>query len=217
MKMVILKILIDGIMLVLLLLTMAYHGLDYKLHEWLGLGLLGLFVIHNLLNWNWYKTLFKGRYTAVRILYTALNTLLFIAMTAAIITGIIDSIWVFNFLNLNPGKIVWKIHLSSGLLGFLLTAIHLGLNWGPVATLFRRKGLRNVFRVIARLTAGLVSVYGVYAFIIHKIGLKILMLARHTGLDFTQPLAFFIGDYIAVACLFACIGYCSSKRIRKYN
>jgi hypothetical protein len=205
------KVLVDAVMLILLLLTMAYHSLDYKVHEWLGISLLALFAAHNLLGAGWYRALFKGRYTAVRIFYTAVNSMLDVVMIIALTTGILDSIWVFRFLDLDPGKLVWKLHLSSGVLGFLLTAVHLGLHWGPVAALFRGRTARSA----ARFAAGLVSVYGVYAAIAHKLGPKILMLARHTGLDFTQPFVFFAADHIAVMCLFACIGHYAVKLMRR--
>ena len=56
-----------------------------------------LFVLHHILNLNWYKTLFKGKYSAVRILMTTINVLLFAAMVGMMISGIMLSREVFSF------------------------------------------------------------------------------------------------------------------------
>lgn len=65
-----LKIATDVIMTVLFLCMMAYHITGNKLHEWLGIILFALFILHHILNMKWYKGIFKGKYSAVRILST---------------------------------------------------------------------------------------------------------------------------------------------------
>lgn len=61
----ILRILVNAEMAVLIIPTMSYHITDYMIHEWLGLALFGLFVLHQLLNRNWYEMLFREKYTAI--------------------------------------------------------------------------------------------------------------------------------------------------------
>lgn len=40
-----------------------------SVHEWIGAGMFALFIAHQVCNLNWYKNLFRGRYTPpVRIL-----------------------------------------------------------------------------------------------------------------------------------------------------
>lgn len=48
------KILIDFLMTISLLFLMAYQITGQNLHEWLGAGMLVLFIIHNILNLKWY-------------------------------------------------------------------------------------------------------------------------------------------------------------------
>ena len=57
-------------------------------------------VIHHILNWKWYSSLFKGRYTIFRSLMTVVNILLFFAMAGMVVSGILLSREVFGFLNL---------------------------------------------------------------------------------------------------------------------
>ena len=63
---VIFKRSIDIVMYVLFLLLMGQCVLRGAAHEWLGIAVGVLFVLHNVLNYRWYKALFKGKYTALR-------------------------------------------------------------------------------------------------------------------------------------------------------
>jgi hypothetical protein len=69
----------------------------------LGVGLIILFIIHNILNWEWYKRLFKGKYSALRIIHTTINIFLVAEMLGLMISGVMLSRTVFAFLDLNGG------------------------------------------------------------------------------------------------------------------
>lgn len=55
------KVIIDFLMTILLLLLMVFQITGQKFHEWFGAGILVLFLAHNILNFKWYRSLFKGR------------------------------------------------------------------------------------------------------------------------------------------------------------
>ena len=74
------KMAVDLAMTVLLFLLMAYLLVGETAHEWLGLAMFLLFILHHVLNWRWYRSLFKGKYTPIRILQTLLNILLLASM-----------------------------------------------------------------------------------------------------------------------------------------
>ena len=74
------KIILDIIMTILLIVVMGYHLWSNFVHEWLGVILCLLFIWHHIWNRKWYTTLFKGKYTPVRIFQIVINTCLFIAM-----------------------------------------------------------------------------------------------------------------------------------------
>ena len=67
------KIVIDAGMIILVLLQMAYHLIGDSLHEWLGIMLFVLLILHNILDRKWYSGLFKGKYTPIRFFHTAIN------------------------------------------------------------------------------------------------------------------------------------------------
>lgn len=71
-----LKIFVDFAMLACFLLLFALPATGVFTHEVLGSFLFVLFLLHNALNYRWYKALFKGRYGAERILRTSVNAAL---------------------------------------------------------------------------------------------------------------------------------------------
>ena len=57
----IIKLAVDVLMTLALLFLMGYHLWGEALHEWVGAGMLLLFIVHHILNEHWHKTLFKGK------------------------------------------------------------------------------------------------------------------------------------------------------------
>lgn len=61
---------VDMAMIVLLPMLMAYSLIGEKLHEIIGTILFALFIVHHVLNRQWYKAIFNGKYTPRRIFQT---------------------------------------------------------------------------------------------------------------------------------------------------
>ena len=97
------KLAVDLLMTVVLLFLMGYQLWGDAAHEWAGAGMLVLFIAHHLLNLNWHKGLFRGKYTAARILMNVIDLALFIAMFCLMASGIIMSRHVFAFLPIDSG------------------------------------------------------------------------------------------------------------------
>lgn len=70
---------VDVCMTVLLLFLMAYQVTGEVLHEWIGMGMTVLVIIHQILNRKWYGALFKGKYNPYRIVTTVINAILLLA------------------------------------------------------------------------------------------------------------------------------------------
>ena len=69
----VIKKIVDALMSVLLLCLMAYQVTGETLHEWGGIAMTVLLIVHHILNFKWYKSLFKGRYNACRIVTVIVN------------------------------------------------------------------------------------------------------------------------------------------------
>ena len=59
---------IDILMTVVLLLLMAMQVTQQQLHEYIGIGMFVLVIAHHILNRKYYISIFKGKYTPVRVL-----------------------------------------------------------------------------------------------------------------------------------------------------
>lgn len=208
-------------MTVTLLLLMAYSLVGEAAHEWLGIGMFVLFIVHHVLNSKWSKNLLKGKYTPYRMLQTALVVLILITMLGSMVSGIVLSRYALSFLPISSGQ-SWArtVHMLSAYWGFVFMSLHLGLHWnmmvGMAGKLFQNPSV--VRKRIAWAIGLLIAGYGVYAFMRREIGSYLLLQNQFVFFDFSEPLGFFLLDYVAVMGLFVLSGYYLAyilKRMRK--
>ena len=125
------KVCIDIAMTLGLLFLMGYHLWGDTAHEWVGAGIFVLFIPHHILNWLWWAGLFKGKYSAVRILQVVIDLLTLAAMLGLMVSAVILSNNVFAFLHIRGHmSFARRLHMAAAYWGFLLMAAHLGLHWG---------------------------------------------------------------------------------------
>lgn len=202
------KIAVDAAMTLGMLLLMAYSLVGEAAHEWIGMGMLVLFVLHHVLNRRWIGALPKGRYSPFRILQTALAALIFLSMIGSMGSGIVLSRYVFAFLPKHGGyAFAEKVHMLCAYWGFVLMSLHLGLHWNMLLAM-AKKHLKpdKVCALVLRLAGYLFAAYGVYAFVRRDIGIYLLLKSHFVFFDFTEPIAFFLLDYLAVMGLFLFAG-----------
>lgn len=118
---------LDIIMTMLLLLLMCYPTMDSQIHEILGVTMIVCFIIHHILNRQWYHSLFKGHYPLLRKIIVIINTLLFIDLILVFISGLTISD-IFPFFNFIRASTARRLHMSLTHWSFILMAIHLGLH-----------------------------------------------------------------------------------------
>ncbi|MDR2842702.1 MAG: DUF4405 domain-containing protein [Spirochaetaceae bacterium] len=207
----ILKMSLDLCMTVIMLFLMAYHLTGDAVHEWLGVSMFVLFIIHNILNFNWYKNLLKGKYTVFRIMQTVINLSVFMCMMCLMISGIIMSSHVFAFLNISRGTSFARIiHLVASHWGFVLMFIHLGLHWGMIMGMMKKalKLKPSVVRtIILRIVAFAIAAYGVYNFIKYDFISYLFLKSMFVFFDYEQALSLFLANYFSMLGLFVFIGY----------
>lgn len=213
----ILKIIVDIGMTVVLLFLMTYALIGEATHEWLGIGMFGLFITHHILNRKWSRCIFKGKYTLFRIWQTVLVIGTLIAMVGSMYGGVILSKRVLSFLPIIDGlAFAREIHMVSVYWGFVLMSLHLGLHWSMMVGMAKRfvKELSPTGRWVLRWIATLIAGYGVYAFIRRKIGLYMFLQNKYVFFNFEESLIFFLVDYIAVMVLFVWVSHYFTKVLR---
>ncbi|MCR4750730.1 MAG: hypothetical protein K5852_00380 [Eubacterium sp.] len=126
---IIIKRIVDAAMTVLLLLLMAYQVTGERAHEWIGMGMTALVIIHQILNRKWYGALFKGKYNPYRTVTTALNILLLLSFALTAFCGMSMSGYAVPFLyGMAPVSFVRRMHLSMSHWSFVLMGLHLGMH-----------------------------------------------------------------------------------------
>ena len=126
-KNMIIKRIVDAVMTVLLLLLMAYQVTGEMAHEWIGMGMTVLVIIHQILNRKWYGALFKGKYNPYRSITTVLNILLIASFALTAFCGMSMSGYAVPFLyGMAPVSFVRRMHLSMSHWAFVLMGLHLG-------------------------------------------------------------------------------------------
>ena len=190
---------LDVLMTAALFFLMGYQFWGETAHEWIGAGMLVLFVVHQVLNRSWYKNLFRGRYTPMRTLQCLVNVLTLAAMLALMYSGITMSRHVFAFLPIRGGlMLARRLHL--------LMSLHLGLHWGVVCRLAAKKrSPKRKYQAAGLIISLLIAVYGVRVFIKRNFLTYLFLRSEFVFLDYEEPKLKFFLDCLALMglCVFA--------------
>lgn len=197
------KMTIDFLMTVLLLFLMAFQITGQKLHEWIGAGMLVLFVTHNFLNFRWYGSLFKGKYRLLRIVQTLINISLLLTMLCLGFSGIVMSRYAFAVFSIKgPMATARTMHLSASYWGFVLMSVHAGLHFSMVLGMFGKllngKGKSGIMIWILRGIAFLSAGYGLYLFIRKNLLSYMFLKVQFAFFDFEQSAAVVLLEYLAI-------------------
>lgn len=214
------KIVVDILMTIALLLLMAFHITGEQPHEWIGAGAFVLFITHHILNWSWVKNLNRGKYSAYRIVQLVMNLLLFFCMLGIMLSGIILSRHVFAFLPISGGTAFARtLHHVCAYCGYTLMSVHIGQHWGMMLGMMRRAAGTTMAskkrRILLRVLALLLAVYGAYTFIARQFPKYMFNRIEYTFFDYTQPAVIFFFDYIAIMALFVCLGHYAMRWIQR--
>ena len=150
------KMLVDVCITVLLLCLMAYQVTGEALHEWFGIGMTVLLILHHLLNIRWYAALFKGKYNAYRTLTTIVNTLLLASIALTAVCGMSLSSQAVPFLyGFLPVSFARRFHLAMSFWSFALMGLHLGLHLPAMTARIKPgKGAKAVLICVFTCAAG---------------------------------------------------------------
>lgn len=212
-----LKIGVDTGMTAALLFLMPYELVGQTAHEWLGIGIFILFLLHHILNRQWGRNMQKGSYTPLRIWQTLLVALLLVFMAGSMVSGIILSRHVLSFLPINGGRsMARKLHMLSAYWGFVLMGLHLGFHWSMMLGMAEKAlGKPSAIRTwLLRILGLVIAGYGAFAFVKREIGNYMLLKILFVFFDFEEPLIWFLLDYAAVMGLFVFIGHYLTKLIK---
>ena len=176
------RMIVDGGMNLVLLCLMAYQITGEKWHEWFGIGMTLLLILHHILNIRWYSSLFIGKYNAYRTATTAMNMFLLISIALTAVCGMSMSAYAVPFLyGILPLSFARQFHLAMSYWSFVLMGIHLGFH---IPAMTAGLKLSDKAKKAVSAVSFLISVIGLWRFFANGIP---------GYLFFRTPFAFF--DY----------------------
>ena len=216
----IVKIVVDVWMTLLLLFLMGYQLWGESAHEWAGAGMLILFLAHHVLNRNWYKNLFKGRYMPMRVFQVLVDMLLLAAMAAQMYSGIAMSRHVFAFLPVDGGMaLARRLHILGAYWGFVLMSVHLGMHWNMFSGMAGKRTGKAVpskhHSLLLFLTGLLIAVYGAFVFADRDFPTYLFLRSEFVFLDYEEPVWSFYLDCLCLMGLWVFLSHYLSKGLRK--
>ena len=214
-----LRIVIDSGMVLLLPLLMVYSLVGEAAHEYLGIGMFLLFIGHHILNIAWWKHIFHGKYTPLRVLGTAVNLTLAMIMLALPISGMMLSRHVFRFLHFGGTSVARTVHLLASYWGLLLMSFHAGMHGNVMMGMIRKntnpQQLSKIKIWSLRIIVMLLAICGILAFVKNEVSSYLFLRTQFVFIDFSQPVFLVLIDYLLIIYLFMIVGYCCAVQLRK--
>ncbi len=157
----VIKRVVDVALTVTLLLLMAFQVTEQFAHEWLGITMFALTIVHQILNQRFYAAIFKGRYSPLRVFQLIVNLLLLLSFLCTALSGMMMSRFATPFMNgLLPSSVVRQGHLAMSHWSFVLMGLHLGLHFGIISAKLKNKAVK----IALGAAMSCISVYGFYLF-----------------------------------------------------
>ncbi len=202
---------VDVCMTVLLLCLMAYQVTGEVLHEWIGIGMTVLVIIHQILNRKWYGAIVKGKYSAYRIITSMINVMLLLSFALTAFCGMSMSGHAVPFLyGMTKVSFAGRMHLSMSHWAFVLMGLHLGMH---IPVMFARLHLTDKLKAVLSAVLCVVAGIGLYLFIkngmpgymFFRVPFAFLDYEKAGVLVFTENILMlsfwaFIGTEVAILC-----------------
>ena len=172
---------------------------DDRIHQICGIALVVLWAVHVGLNHRWYGSLFKGKYQPFRIMQLIVNCGVLICAVLLMISGLlmawfIPADWVGGALGFAR-----TTHLLASHWYYIFIAFHIGLHAAMIANKMKIHG------IVPRIISIIISLYGVYAFIVRGVWKYMFGLQQFFFFDFNRGYVLFALDYLSILVLFATV------------
>jgi len=192
-------------MIVLLLLLMAYQVTGGAAHEWMGLAMAVLVIIHQILNLQWYRSLLKGKYPAARVAMNLTDIFLIIAFILTVYCGMSMSGYAVPFLH-GMAKIsfVRRTHLSVSYWLFVLMGIHLGLH---MRVMFIKSQYSGKKQTAVSICFAVIAAIGFWVFLKNNIPGYLFFRMAFGILDYEKAAGFVLLDNVLMLLFWVFAGW----------
>ncbi len=196
--MMILRRIVDALMTIALLLLMSKQITEDLGHEYIGFAMGVLVCVHLYLNRQWFRTIFKGKYSAVRAISVAVNIGV---LSAFVLSGIGGMLISETFMPVVPESLTELgrvMHVTASYWGIVLMGIHIGMHWGMIAG-----RIKNVW---AEILAVVFCGWGMYEFLYYGVSDYLLMRSHFVFLDYEKNYALLLLENAAMLGMWVLVG-----------
>lgn len=196
--MMILRRVVDALMTIALLLLMSKQITEDIGHEYIGFAMGMLVCVHVYLNRQWFRTLFKGRYTPVRALSVTINIALLCAFVLSGIGGMLISETLMSVVPESLTELGRVMHVAASYWGIVLMGLHIGMHWGMIAG-----RVKNVWmKILAVVFCG----WGMYEFLYYGVSDYLLMRSHFVFLDYDKSYVLLLLENMAMLGMWVLVG-----------
>lgn len=210
-----LRLAFDLIAAGLLLLGLAYWWLGNTVHELAGTGMFLLVIVHNVFNRRWYGRISKEKRHGRGLFNIGITLLLLIAMLALLVTSLLISNTLSDFMSAYGGFTVRQIHTLAAYWVLVIVSIHLGLRWSMIMGVAHNlSGIStySAVRTLALRTAAVViAIHGIWSSFELGLGTRLAMQITLDWWNFEESVAGFFVHCIAIAALCMTLTYYGMK------
>lgn len=137
------NLILDIALFLVFLVVYQAKATGETVHEWLGVGIAAVIIIHILLHWQWVVSITQRFFQKIKSeprLNYILNVGLFVCFTTIIFSGLMISHSVLPFFGLEaPNNSIWKmLHTTSADLSLWITGLHVALHWSWIVKATKR-------------------------------------------------------------------------------
>ena len=213
------RIVVDVAMAAAYVAVMATALVQEAPHEFLGIALFALVVVHVALNRRWFAALARGHYDAVRVLQLVATAGLRACIVAQGASSIVLSKHALWFLPALPGA-GWarRVHMLCSYWGFVFAFVHAGLQFRTVLVRFGRGRSLGVAATWACRVAFLaVACFGAWSFVSLGLPAYLTGQVQFAFADFSTPLVMTLAQYASIGVLIAGVFYYVARLLRGHG
>lgn len=198
-----LRLVLDGLAAAMLLFAFSYFWQGNTSHEWAGIGVFALMLLHGVFQRRWFATLANRPRQRRGKFNITLTFVLLAGMLALLGTSLVISETLFAGLRLDDDFNLRRTHAGIAYWLLLIVAVHLGLRW-PLLMGVGRKLLgiveENALRTaLFRVLAACITVQGVFSVFALNLRSRLLFEMSLDWWNFEESVAGFFGHCLAVA------------------
>ncbi|MBR7040574.1 MAG: DUF4405 domain-containing protein [Clostridia bacterium] len=186
-----------------LLMLMSYQVWGEAGHEWAGMAMTALMILHQILNRKWIAALFNGRYTPLRITQTFINAALVICFILTAVCGINMSVhavpFLSDFMRASLGR---RLHLTLSHWCFVLMGLHLGLHIPALLKGIKSKRVRRIGLWVSIPAAGA----GLWLFLLNRYPDYLFYRVPFAFIDYDKAAALVLLEALLIAFFWVFVG-----------